>query len=183
MSVFLGAAFQPGKQITYRMWRTQQGGAAGAAAGGEGNRGPEEGSATTLEIPAPAQAVGPSHFESHQELKPDARSRDRRRHPNADRASRKGLTYVGLFRVAPIARERLEKTPEYFDKIHKIVEDEGGTVERFLAIMGPWEYLGIFEYPDLECAFRVLGRIAKLEMFETETFPAEDVKVFWKALV
>jgi uncharacterized protein with GYD domain len=93
------------------------------------------------------------------------------------------FTYVGLFRVAPIAREHLEKTPEYFEKIHKIVEDEGGTVDRFLAVMGPWEYLGIFEYPDLEAAFRVLGRIAKLEVFETETFPAEDVNVFWKALV
>ena len=93
------------------------------------------------------------------------------------------LTYVGLFRVAPIARERLEKTPEYFDKIHKIVEAEGGTVERFLAVMGPWEYFAIIEYPDLEAAFRVLGKIAKLEWFETETFPAEDVKIFWKALV
>jgi uncharacterized protein with GYD domain len=93
------------------------------------------------------------------------------------------FTYVGLFRLAPIAREHLEKTPEYFDKIHKIVEGEGGTVERFLATMGPWEYLGIFEYPDLETAFRVLGKIAKLEVFETETVPAEDVKVFWKALV
>jgi uncharacterized protein with GYD domain len=84
------------------------------------------------------------------------------------------FTYVGLFRVVPTAREHLEKTPEYFDKIHKIVEDEGGTVERFLAV---------FEYPDLEAAFRVLGKIAKLEVFETETFPAEDVKVFWKTLV
>jgi uncharacterized protein with GYD domain len=93
------------------------------------------------------------------------------------------FTYVGLFRVASIAREHLEKTPEYFDKIQKIVEDEGGIVERFLAIMGPWEYLGIFEYPDLEAAFRVLGKIAKLEVFETETFPAEDVKVFWEVLV
>ena len=27
------------------------------------------------------------------------------------------FTYVGLFRVAPIAREHLERT-EYFDKIH-----------------------------------------------------------------
>jgi hypothetical protein len=49
--------------------------------------------------------------------------------------------------------------------------------------MGPWEYLAIFEYPDLETAFRVLAKIAKLEVFETETFPAEDVKVFWKELV
>jgi uncharacterized protein with GYD domain len=93
------------------------------------------------------------------------------------------FTYVGLFRVTPIARERIEKTPGYFDKIHEIVEAEGGTVERFLAVMGPWEYLAIFEYPDLEAAFRVLAKIAKLEVFETETFPAEDVKVFWKELV
>jgi len=93
------------------------------------------------------------------------------------------FTYVGLFKFTPFAREHLDKTPEYFDKIHKLVEAEGGTVERFLAIMGPWEYLGIFEYPDLEAAFSVLGKIAKLEVFETETFPAEDVKVFMKALV
>ena len=93
------------------------------------------------------------------------------------------FTYVGLFRLTPIARERLEKNPEYFDQIHKIVEHEGGSVERFLAVMGPWEYLAIFEYPDLEAAFRVLAKIAKLEVFETETFPAEDVKLFWKELV
>jgi uncharacterized protein with GYD domain len=93
------------------------------------------------------------------------------------------FTYVGLFKVAPMAREHLDKIPEYFDKIHKIVEDEGGTVERSFAVMGPWEYFGIFEYPDLEAAFRVLGKIAKLEVFETETFPAEEIKVFWKELV
>ena len=93
------------------------------------------------------------------------------------------FTYLQLFRLTPPAREHLEKTPEYFDKIYKIVEAEGGTVERFLAVMGPWEYFAIIEYPDLEAAFRVLAKIAKLEVFETETFPAEDVKVFWKALV
>lgn len=93
------------------------------------------------------------------------------------------FTYVGFFRIAPLAREHLDETPEYFDKLHKIVEAEGGTVERFLAIMGPWEYLGIFEYPNLEAAFRVLGKIAKLEVFETETFPAEEIKVFVKELV
>lgn len=93
------------------------------------------------------------------------------------------FTYVGLFRLTPVAREHLDKAPEYFEKIHEIVEFEGGKVERFLAIMGPWEYLGIFTYPDLEAAFRVLGKIAKLELFETETFPAEDVEVFFKVLV
>ena len=96
------------------------------------------------------------------------------------------MSDVQLRRTVPDdsgSREHLEKTPEYFEKIHKIVELEGGTVDRFLAIMGPWEYLGIFTYPDLEAAFRALGKIAKLEIFETETFPAEDVEVFFKVLV
>ncbi len=93
------------------------------------------------------------------------------------------FTYVELFKTAPIAREHLKQMPDYFEKIREIVEAEGGTVERFLAIMGPWEYLGIFTYPDLEAAFRVLAKIAKLEAFETETFPAENVEVFFKTLV
>jgi hypothetical protein len=38
-------------------------------------------------------------------------------------------------------------------------------------------------YPDNGTAFRVLAKIAKLEVVETETFPAEDVAVFMKALV
>lgn len=93
------------------------------------------------------------------------------------------FTYVGLFRLTPVAREHLEKTPVYLDKIYKIVEHEEGKLERFMAIMGPWEYMGIFTFPDNEVAFRVLGKIAKLEVFETETFPAEDVEIFVKALV
>ena len=42
----------------------------------------------------------------------------------------------------------------------------------------PWEYLGIFKYPDNEAAFRVLGN-SQVEIFETETFPAEDVETLW----
>ena len=57
------------------------------------------------------------------------------------------------------------------EKIHEIVEAKGGTVERFLAVIGPWEYFAIIEYPDLEAAFRVVGKIAKLEVFETEDVP------------
>jgi uncharacterized protein with GYD domain len=77
------------------------------------------------------------------------------------------FTYVGFFRLAPLAREHPEKTPEYFEKVHKIVGLEGGTLERFMATMGPWEYLAIFKFPDNEVAFRILDEIAKLEIFET----------------
>ena len=65
----------------------------------------------------------------------------------------------------------------------EIIELEGGILERTLAVMGPWDFLAIVKYPDNETAFRVLAKIAKLEVVETETFPAEDVAIFMKALV
>ena len=93
------------------------------------------------------------------------------------------FTYVGLFRFTPVAREHLEKSPEYFDKIREIVEVEGGTVERLLAFMGPWDFITIVKFPDNEIAFKFLAKVAKLEYLKTETFPAEDVELFVKTLV
>jgi len=93
------------------------------------------------------------------------------------------FTYVGLIKLTPEGRENLAKAPEYLEKIGHIIEEEGGTLERTLAFMGPWDFLAIVQYPDNEAAFRVLAKIAKLEVVVTETFPAEDVTLFWKALV
>ena len=95
------------------------------------------------------------------------------------------FTYLQLFRLTPPAREHLEKTPEYFDKIYKIVEAEGGAVERFLAVMGPWEYFAIIDAPDLEAAFRVLAKIAEARGVRDRDVPGEKegVKVFWETLV
>lgn len=93
------------------------------------------------------------------------------------------FTYIGLIKVTPEGREQFEKAPEYLEKIAEIIKLEGGTLERTLAVMGPWDFLAIVKYPDNETAFRVLAKIAKLEVVETETFPAEDVALFMKALV
>ena len=49
--------------------------------------------------------------------------------------------------------------------------------------MGPWDFFAIVKYPDNETAFRVLAKIGLLEVVQTETFPAEEVDVFVKALV
>ena len=65
----------------------------------------------------------------------------------------------------------------------RIIEFEGGTLERTLAVMAFWDFLAIAKYPDNETAFRVVAKIGKLEVVKTETFPAEDVAVFLKALV
>jgi uncharacterized protein with GYD domain len=92
------------------------------------------------------------------------------------------FTYVGLIELTTEGRENLKKTPEYLDKIRHIIEAEGGQLDDVYAIMGPWDFLSIAKYPDNETAFRVLAKIATLEVVKTETFPAEKVDVFVKAL-
>ena len=93
------------------------------------------------------------------------------------------FTYVGLFKLTPEGRENLAHVPEYLEKIKKIIEEEGGVFETTYAVMGPWDFLTIVKYPDTETAFRVLAKIGLLEVVKTETFPAEPVETFIKALV
>ena len=92
------------------------------------------------------------------------------------------FTYVGLIELTAKGRENLGKTPEYLEKIRKIVEGEGGVLEHVFAMMGPWDFVAIVKYPDNETALRALAKIGLLEVVKTETFPAEPVEVFAKAL-
>jgi len=93
------------------------------------------------------------------------------------------FTYVGLIQLTAEGRENLQKAPEYLEKIRHIIEGEGGKLEQVFAIMGPWDFVALVKYPDNETAFRVLAKIGLLEVVKTETFPAEEVQVFMKALV
>jgi uncharacterized protein with GYD domain len=93
------------------------------------------------------------------------------------------FTYVGLIKLTAEGREHLPEAPQYLEKITKIIEGEGGKLEDVYAVMGPWDFLAIVKYPDTETAFRVLAQIGMLDVVKTETFPAEKVEVFLKALV
>ena len=90
------------------------------------------------------------------------------------------FTYVGLIKLTPEGRENLPKAKDYLDKITKIVEAEGGHIDKIFAMMGPWDFFTVVEYPELEAAFRALAKISQLEVIETETFPVEEVEVFLK---
>ena len=92
-------------------------------------------------------------------------------------------TYVQLFKLTPEGREHLTDVPEYLGKFKKHVVEAGGTVETIYAFMGPWDFLSIVKYPDNEIAFKVLAKIGRLEWVETQTFPAEEIELFTKALV
>ena len=93
------------------------------------------------------------------------------------------FTYVGLIKLTPEGREHLPKAPEYLDKFTKIIEHEGGHVERVFAMLSPWDFFAIYTFPEVEVAFRALAKIGQLEWITTETFPVEDAEVFFKALV
>jgi uncharacterized protein with GYD domain len=116
---------------------------------------------------------------------PDARLRvipdARRRGRNAPKEG--GMfTYVALIELTPVGHEKLDKTPEYLEKFTRIIEEVGGKLERVLTVMGPWDFLAIVQYPDNETAFKAIAKLGKFDVIKTETFPAEDVELFVKAL-
>jgi uncharacterized protein with GYD domain len=88
-----------------------------------------------------------------------------------------------LITLTPEGRETLDKAPEYLDKFKQLIEEEGGQLEEAFALMGPWDFLALVQYPDNAAAFRALAKIGKLEVIKTETFPIEKVDVFIKTLV
>ena len=93
------------------------------------------------------------------------------------------FTYAGLITLTPEGRETLDKAPEYLEKFKKLIEEEGGHLEDTFALMGPWDFLALVQYPDNAAAFRALAKIGRFEAIKTETFPLEKVDVFFKALV
>jgi uncharacterized protein with GYD domain len=93
------------------------------------------------------------------------------------------FTYVGLIKLTPEGRENLPKAPEYLEKFTKVIELEGGHIDKIFAMLGPWDFVAIYTFPEVEVAFRALARIGQLEVVETETFPVEEVEVFLKAFV
>jgi uncharacterized protein with GYD domain len=104
-----------------------------------------------------------------------------------DRGSRKEVpymfTYVSFFELTPEGREKFPEMPVFFEKITKIVEKEEGVLDTFYALMGPWDFFAITKFPDNETAFRALGKIGALEYLRTETYPTEEVEVFFKTFV
>ena len=93
------------------------------------------------------------------------------------------FTYLGLIELTPEGRETLEKAPEYLEKFRRIIEEEKGVLKDTFAVMGPWDFVALVDYPDNAAAFRALAKIGKLEVIKTETFPIEKVEVFIKTLV
>ena len=93
------------------------------------------------------------------------------------------FTYAHLFTLTPEGHETLDKAPEFLEKFKKLIKEEDGVLKEIFAIMGPWDFFALVEYPDNAAAFRALAKIGKLEVIKTETFPFEKVDVFVKSLV
>ena len=93
------------------------------------------------------------------------------------------FTYAGFITLTPEGRETLDKAPDFLEKFKFVIEEEGGKLEETFALMGPWDFFFLAEYPDNAAAFRALAKIGKFEAIKTETFPLEKVDVFFEAFV
>jgi uncharacterized protein with GYD domain len=91
--------------------------------------------------------------------------------------------YLGLIQLTAEGREELAKAPEYLENFRRIIEEEKGVLDDVFAVMGPWDFVALVQYPDNEAAFRALAKIGRLEVIKTETFPIEKVELFLKTLV
>ena len=90
--------------------------------------------------------------------------------------------YVALIKLTPEGRESLREAPRFLEKITSFVEEQKGELTETFALMGPWDFFAIVEYPTVEAAFTAHAKIATLEVIEVETFPVEKVELFIKAL-
>ena len=76
----------------------------------------------------------------------------------------------------------MKEAPKYLEKIRFFVEEQKGELGEVFAMMGPWDFFAIVQYPTVEAAFKAHARVAALEVIEVETFPVEEVELFIKAL-
>ena len=88
-------------------------------------------------------------------------------------------TYVTLYKFnGPIKGGG----PERFGTFNGIVEEEGGKIERFHGLMGPWDVITLCSYPDNRAAMKAAGRIGNLINAQTLTMPALEKDDFLQLL-
>ena len=88
-----------------------------------------------------------------------------------------------MIKLTPEGREHLKEAPKFLEKITFFVEEQKGELKDTFALMGPWDFVAIVEYPTVEAAFKAHAKVATLDVIEVETFPVEEVELFIKALV
>ncbi len=88
--------------------------------------------------------------------------------------------YIILTRVSPDAVRKPEGLLELEQQVKQRVADECPEVKwtANFAIMGPYDYLDLFEAPDNETAMRVSTIIRSVGNATTELWPATDWKTF-----
>ena len=72
--------------------------------------------------------------------------------------------------------------PERFKKFNEIVEEQGGKIERFHGLMGPWDVITLCRYPDTRAAMKGAARIGNLINAQTLTMAALEKEDFLRLL-
>jgi uncharacterized protein with GYD domain len=83
-------------------------------------------------------------------------------------------TFIMLTRLAPSALQSPRSMEEAEQRVMTRIKEECPGVEwkKNLAVMGPYDYLDIFEAPDIETAFKISAIIRTLGSAHVEIWPA-----------
>jgi uncharacterized protein with GYD domain len=83
-------------------------------------------------------------------------------------------TFIMLTRLAPAALQSPRTVEEAEQRVMARIKKECPEVawQKNLAVMGPYDYLDIFEAPDIETAFKVSAIVRTLGSAHVEIWPA-----------
>jgi uncharacterized protein with GYD domain len=84
--------------------------------------------------------------------------------------------YVSLMKYTTEGIKGISK--ERGQQIRDLVESNGGKRVAGYALMGDWDALAIWDYPDEKSAMRALVAIGKLGVFTTQTMTAMPIEEF-----
>ena len=88
-------------------------------------------------------------------------------------------TFITLFNyIGPIKGGG----PERFKKVNEVVAEEKGEILKVYGLLGPYDIIAVFHFPDTRAAMKSAARVGNLISAKTTTMAALDQEEFIKLL-
>ncbi len=91
-------------------------------------------------------------------------------------------TFIVLMEMTELGLDEISEIPETVRELKRKLEQQGGELKGFYKVMGPTDYVAIFEAPDDNTALSFVMALGKSGYFKTTTLKAYDLEAMEKAL-
>lgn len=90
--------------------------------------------------------------------------------------------FIRLTRLTPQAVKNVRNLQKIRDEARVIMERNGGKVLSLYATLGPYDFVAVFEAPDVKTAAKISALLAETGNFEAQTLPAIPIDEFIASL-